>query len=105
MKKTIIALAIILMAGTVYAGDPNSMPNPPKGGVSWCIDEVHRTFTFRIDMSTKDRWYLANSEMFLEKITKWVASLPRYMEDLKRLGAIKWMNSKTLEQTEAERKR
>lgn len=105
MKKTIITLALILMAGTLFAGDPNDMPNPPKDGVTYCVDEVHKTFTLRIDMSSKDRWYLAQSEMFIEKMATWVALLPRYIEDLKKLGAIKWMNSRTLEQTEVERTR
>ena len=106
MKKARIIVAIILlMAGLAVADDPNSMPNPKKNSATWCVDEAHSTFTLRIDMSSKDRWYLAQSEMFRNELAAWVSRIPKMIEDLKKLGAIKWMNTRTLEQTEAERKR
>lgn len=103
MKQIILTAIIILMASPVFADDPNDMPNPAKGGVTWCVDEVHRTFTLRIDMSSKDRWYLAQSEMFREEMVKWVARIPSYINNLKKLGAVKWMNRHSLEETEVER--
>ncbi len=101
--KQIIILAVILMAGTVLAGDPNSMPNPQKGEATWCIDEVHKTLTIRVDMSSVDRWFLCKSQIFRDDFTKWVSRIPRLIEDLKKLGAIKWMHRQTLEETESEK--
>jgi uncharacterized protein len=39
MKQLILIAAIILMAGTVYAGDPNDMPTPTRAGQStYCVN-------------------------------------------------------------------
>lgn len=38
MKQTILIAAIMLMAGTAFAGDPNSMPNPTaQNKVTVCV--------------------------------------------------------------------
>ena len=103
MKQLILIVAIILMAGMVHADDPNAMPNPPKNGVTYCLDEVHRTFTLRIDMSSVDRWFLANSPLFRQMVIQWVSRIPTFITDLKKQGAVKWMNRQTLAQTEVER--
>ncbi len=105
MKQVILIAAILLMAGTVLASDPNSMANPKKNSYTYCIDESHKTFTIRIDMSGMDRWYLARSKVFRKELASFVSNIPKLIIELKKLGAIEWMNRQTLEQTEVERTR
>lgn len=105
-------LLVILMAGTVLAGDPNDMPNPTSSDRPTIhVDFSRRIVTIKVLMDNEgevlgpDLWYFARSKVFKDRIRLWVRSIPRLIDDLKDKGAEKWRQRQSLEQTETERTR
>lgn len=82
MKKTIITLAIILMAGTVYAGDPNSMPNPTAWNRITTVRDGNIT-TIKIWTPKKDQQIFVDDSWFPGVIEKVIyRSMPNWIKQL-----------------------
>lgn len=75
MKTIILTMVIILMmTGTVFAGDPNSMPNPtPRTPVTICIQEK----------TGPPAGGIVTIKMWVDKDGLSVASKPSFVNDVK----------------------
>lgn len=82
MKKVMIILTVVLMAGSVFAADPNSMAKPTeRNPIEICLQPEIRTVTIKMKLPEGMIWSWVNDPDFVKTFREaFYDMIPQYVK-------------------------